>query len=122
MVSRALPAMLVISLCNKAFRALVVENPPLSLSPNKYMPVANMVTATFPRSSIDMAASWFCTVMSSGAAMVNSSPMFSNVRVMDSPTSKETVRGVSFSVTVARIRSDAEMFKVGFRIGPLKST
>ena len=42
----------------------------------RYMPVVSIATACLPRSSTVMAWSWLWMVMSSGASMVNSSPMF----------------------------------------------
>ena len=57
-------------------RALVASNPfppPLALG-DRYMPVVSIATAARPRSSMDMEASSFCTVRSSGACRVNSKP------------------------------------------------
>ena len=124
-VFKALPAMLVISLCRNEFRALLASKPPdLPVPPPspRYMPVASMATASFPRSSLDMATSWFWMEASSGASRVNSSPMFSSELVMATPTSKLTDRGTSFSVTVERTRSVATMFMLGFIGFPVNST
>ena len=87
-----------------------------------YMPVTSMVTATRPRSSADMPDSSFCTVMSSGASRVNVSPMLSSVWLRASPTSKATLRGTSFSVTLAFTLSLALMPSVGLAMSPVNST
>ena len=86
------------------------------------MPVASMATAVLLRWSADIVANWFCTVRSSVASMMNVRPILLSGCVICTPTSKGTVRGWSFSTTVALTRSFAVILSVGFIMSPVKST
>ena len=124
MVDRALPAMLEIWLFRNELSALVALNPsplPLPLG-DRYMPIVSIATAARPRSSTDMEASSFCTVRSSGACKVNSSPRSERVCVIFRPTSKLTVRVTLLLETEAFLRSLALMFSLGFSMSPENST
>ena len=122
MVDRALPAMFDIWLFRNELSALVALNPsPLPLG-DRYMPVVSIATAARPRSSTDMDASSFCTVRSSGACKVNSSPRSERVCVIFRPTSKLTVRVMLLLETEAFLRSLALMFSLGFSMSPENST
>ena len=99
-----------------------MENLPVSLSV-RYMPVVSMVTAIFPRSSVDMLCNSPRMVLSSGASMMNSNPMSLRVLVMMTPQSKATLRLVPPSLpTVALVCSVAVMLSRGFIGLPVNST
>ena len=121
-VLKAEPAMLLISLWRKELRAEFIEKL-LVLPSARYMPVVSMVMATLPRSSFDIVVSSPPIVWSSGASMMNSSPMLLRVLVMITPQSNATLRVVPPSVeTVALVRSVAVMFRRGFIGSPVNST
>ena len=122
MVFRAEPVMLLISLCRKELRAVFMEKPAV-LPSARYMPVVSIVTAILPRSSFDKAESSLLTALSSGASMMNSSPMSLRVLVMTTPQSKDTFLPMPLSsVTLALVRSVAVMFNRGFMGSPVNST
>ena len=116
--------MLEIWLFRKELSALVASNPPPLpvLLGDRYMPVVSIATAARPRSSTDMDASSFCTVRSSGACNVNSSPRSERVCVIFRPTSKLTVRVTLLLETEAFLRSLALMLSLGFSMSPENST
>ena len=121
-VFRALPVMLLISLCRKELSAEFMEKP-LVLPSARYMPVVSMVTASLPRCSVLMEASSLLTALSSGALMMNSSPMSLSVRVMTTPQSKATLRlWLPSLLTAALVRSVAVMLSRGFMGSPVNST
>ena len=98
---------------------------PLVLPSVRNIPVVSIVTAILPRSSVDMACSSLLMVLSSGAEMMNCSPMSASVLVMTTPQSNTTERACEpspLSLTVALVRSVAVMFSRGFAGSPVNST
>ena len=114
---KALPAMLLISLCKKLVKAspIFMFTLPPPPPPPRYIPVTSMLTASFARSSGPFEVSSSCIAMSSGAVRVNCNPRFSSCWVSSMPTSKFTKRGddCPVRVTDVRTRSVAVRFKVG---------
>ena len=124
-VFKALPAILLISLCKKLFNAspmLRFAFVPLE-PPARYIPVTSILTACFAFSSSPMRANSSCIAASSGASRINCKPRFSSRWVRAMPTSKFTIR-VEFSpdVTLVRMRSVALRFSVGSITSPLHWT
>ncbi len=120
-VRSALPEMLLISFCRNELRASFMENEERLLS-ERYMPVVSIVTATLPRSSVDMACSSLSMVMFSGASMMNSSPMLLSVWLIATPQLKVTDCVVPSTVALALVSSVAVMLSFGFMSSPVNST
>ena len=121
-VFSAEPVMLLISLCRNELSAVFMDSP-LVLPSARYMPVVSMVTASLPRSSADMLCSSLLMALSSGAEMMNCSPMSFSVLVMTTPQSNVTNRPWLPSVlTDALVRSVAVMSSRGFMGSPVNST
>ena len=122
MVFRAEPAMLLISLCRNELRAEFIVKLPV-LPSARYIPVVSIPTASLPRSSGDMVASSPLMVLSSGASMVNCTPIFLRVWVMETPQLKSTLRFCPPSPVMGAFTcSVAVMFSLGFMGSPVNST
>lgn len=117
----ALPVIWLIWLFRKALSAEFMENE-LVLPSARYMPVVSMATACLARSSLDMLCSWLCSVMSSGASMMNSRPMLESIWLTTTPQVNTATRPPDASPpTVALVCSVAVRWRAGSMGSPRNS-
>ena len=120
---RALPVIELTCVCRKLANAPLMAVLALAeLLPSKYIPDANIVTASFERSSTLFVLRIFCISWSSGAVIINSTPSLGNCLVRLTPHSKSTILPSPAPLdTLVLTFSVAVILSVGFIGSPVNS-